>query len=218
MGYLILKDLMLQKRMLLLAFAYVLIFTFAFQQMGEGQLIAIVSAVGYMFVLMGGAWEEKNSADKLWNSLPVAKWKVVAAKFLSVPVYGAIVIAIYWIVSTVFAALRIPIAAVPLDLVGGVLGIGAIFMAASLYYPVYFAVGYTRARYWHFILFFALVSFGSFLPRLFPKKPAWIEPLLERLPKITSDAMFLATFGGVIALIVLISFLLSLKLYERREF
>jgi hypothetical protein len=44
------------------------------------------------------------------------------------------------------------------------------------------------------------------------------DPLLERLPKITSDAMFLATFGGVIALIVLISFLLSLKLYERREF
>ena len=133
MAYLILKDLLLQKRMLLLAFVYVLMFTFAFQGMGEGQLIAIITAVGYMFVMMGGAWEEKNNADVLWSSLPTPKWKTVGAKYLSIPVYVAIVIVIYWVMHTLFSVLRVPVRSMPLDLVGAVLGMTAVFVAAILF-------------------------------------------------------------------------------------
>jgi hypothetical protein len=94
----------------------------------------------------------------------------------------------------------------------------AVFIAASLYYPVYFALGYTRSRYWHFILFFGIMISASLLPTLFPNKPAWIDPLLERLPKLASDAAVLAVLGVFIATLVGISFLASLRLYSRREF
>lgn len=218
MAYLILKDLLLQKRMLLLAFVYVLMFTFAFQGMGEGQLIAIITAVGYMFVMMGGAWEEKNNADVLWSSLPTPKWKTVGAKYLSIPVYVAIVIVIYWIMHTLFSVLRVPVRSMPLDLVGVVLGMTAVFVAASLYYPVYFALGYTKSRYWHFILFFGIMISASMLPNLFPEKPAWVDPLLERLPKITGDLAILVALGVFVAVMVGISFLISFRLYRRREF
>ena len=218
MGYLILKDLLLQKKMFLLAFLYVLMFTFAFQGMGEAQVIAIISAVGYMFVMLGGAWEETNKSDVLWNSLPVSTWKIVGAKYFAVPVYVALVIVIYGVVSPALSLLRIPVTAMPLDLIGAALGMVAVFIAASLYYPVYFALGYTRSRYWHFILFFGIMISASLLPTLFPNKPAWIDPLLERLPKLTSDAAILAVLGVFIAILVGISFLASLKLYSRREF
>lgn len=217
-GYLILKDLLLQRRMLVLAFVYVLLFTFAFQSMGEGQLIAIISAVGYMFVMMGGAWEEKNNSDVLWNSLPTAKWKIVGAKYLAIPLYVVIVIAVYWIASTVLSLLRLSITAMPFDLVGAIFGMLSVFIAASLYYPVYFAVGYTKSRYWHFILFFGIMISASMLPSLFPEKPAWVDPLLERLPKIVGDSAILATFGLSVAVLVLVSFVISLRLYGRREF
>ncbi len=215
MGHLILKDLLLQKRMLLLAFVYVLMFTFAFQGMGEEQLVAIISAVGYMFVMMGGAWEEKNNSDVLWNSLPASKWKIVGSKYLSTPLYVVIVIAVYWVVSTVLFMLRVPIKATPLDLVGAGVGMLAVFMTASVYYPVYFALGYTKSRYWHFILFFGIMILGPMLANLFPQKPAWVDPLLEGLPSLTS-ILILVGFG--IAIMVGISFLLSLRFYEGREF
>ena len=218
MGYLIVKDLLLQKKMLGAAVLYVLVFTFAFQGMGAGQLIAIISAVGYMFVMLGAAWEEKNSSDVLWNSLPVSKRKIVGAKYLSIPVYALIVIIVYWIVSTVLSLLGGPIAAMPLDPVSIVLGVGAVFVAASLYFPVFFAVGYTKSRYWHFILFFGIMILGSMLPALIPEKSAWLDPLVKRLPEVTSDIAGLAIFGVFVALWVGISFVVSLRLYGRREF
>lgn len=218
MGYLILKDLLLQRKMLGAAVLYVLLFTFAFQSMGEGQLIAIISAVGYMFVMLGAAWEEKNNSDVLWNSLPVSKRKIVGAKYLSIPVYVAIVIAIYWLVSTVLSLLGDPITAMPLDLTSILLGVVAVFVAASMYFPVFFAVGYTKSRYWHFILFFGIMMLGSVLPALIPKKPAWIDPLLERLPELRGDAAGAIVLGVVVAAMVGISFLASLRVYGRREF
>lgn len=218
MVYLIRKDILLQKRMLLLAFVYVFMFTFAFQGMGEGQLVAIISMVGYMLVMLGGAWEEKNNSDVLWNSLPASKRTIVGAKYLSIPVYAVIVIAIYWIVSTVLSFLRVSIIAMPLDLIGAVLGMTSVFVATSLYYPVYFAVGYTKSRYWNFILFFGIMISGSAVASLLPEKPVWFDSLFERLPKITSDVAVLVALGAFVAVMVGISFLLSLRLYGRREF
>ncbi|MCK9525340.1 MAG: ABC-2 transporter permease [Limnochordia bacterium] len=218
MGYLVLKDLLLQKKMLLLAFLYVFMFTFAFQGMGEAQLVTIISAVGYTFVMLGGAWEEKNTSDVLWNSLAVPKWKIVGAKYLAIPVYVAIVILVYGIVSPFMSLLRVPVRAMPLDLVGAVLGMVAVFIAASVYYPVYFALGYAKSRYWHFIVFFGVMISASMLPTLFPNKPEWIDPLFERLPELARGEAVPAALGVVFVILVGVSFFASLRLYGRREF
>ena len=204
--------------MLGLAFVYVLMFSFAFQSMGEGQIVAIITAVGYMFVMMGSAWEEKNNSDVLWNSLPTSKAKIVGAKYLSVFAYVAIVVPIYWLMSTVLSLLNFQVVAVHLNLVGIALGMVVVFLTSSLYFPVYFAVGYTKSRYWHFILFFGIFSLASVLPRLVPEKPAWVDSLLEKLPTITNDLTFFVLLGVGIAIMVGISFLLSLRFYGRREF
>ncbi|NMB21498.1 MAG: ABC-2 transporter permease [Firmicutes bacterium] len=218
MKYLILKDLFLQKRMLVLAFAYVLLLTFAFQSMGEGQLVAIISAVGYMFVMLGGAWEETNKSDVLWNSMPVSEWQIVGAKYLAIPLYVVFVVLVYGVVSSAFSLLRIPISAAPFNPLGIVLGMIGVFIAASLYYPVYFALGYTKSRYWHFILFFGIIVSASMIPALFPNKPAWLDPLLAQIPELANDVAVFVALGMFVVILVGGSFLASLTLYRRREF
>ena len=218
MKYLILKDLFLQKRMLVLAFVYVLLLTFAFQSMGEGQLVAIISAVGYMFVMLGGAWEETNKSDVLWNSMPVSEWQIVGAKYLAIPLYVVFVVLVYGVVSSALSLLRIPISAASFNPLGIVLGMIGVFIAASLYYPVYFALGYTKSRYWHFILFFGIIVSASMIPALFPNKPAWLDPLLARIPELANDVAVFVGLGMFVVILVGGSFLASLTLYRRREF
>ncbi len=217
MGYLVFKDLLLQKRMLFLAFAYVFVFSFAFQSLGEGRLIAIITAVGYMFVMTGAAWEEKNNSDVLWNSLPVAKWKVVASKYLSIFAYVAIVVPICYLVSTTLSLVGLAALSISIDFMSIVVGTVTVFIAASLYLPVFFAVGYLRSRYWHFGLFLGIMVLGSALPNLIPAGPPQIEPFLEKLSQ--ANEIEIAAAGGVgVAVLVAISFLLSVRFYRRREF
>jgi len=97
------KELLVQKRVLGMAFLYIFVFSFAMKNLGEQLPLAIITAVSYMFVLYGGAWDEKASSDRLWNSLPVPKWKIVGAKYLSVLVYVAGVAVLTWAVFAVLS-------------------------------------------------------------------------------------------------------------------
>lgn len=218
MMYLILKDLLLQKRMLGIMFLYAALFGFSFKGMGEGQLIAVISMIGYMLVMMGAAWEEKNNSDVLWNSLPVQRWKIVGARYLSVFVYVALVTPIYWVTTTGLTFLGFPLGTSNINLEGILGGTVAVILMSSLYLPIYYALGYAKSRYLNFVVFFGIFFLASALPRLLPEKPGWVDPLLGRLPAVQSDALILVGIGVFVALVMGVSFLLSVLFYERREF
>ncbi len=213
MIYLVLKDLMLQKRMLSMMFLYIVLFSFTFQSIPDGQFIAILVAVSYMFVMMGCAWEDKNNSDVLWNSLPVSRWQIVGSKYLSILAYVAMVVPVYWFVSTAFTLLRIPVSTAPITWWGIGAAMAVVFLISSFYLPVFFALGYTKSRYWNFLLFFGTFSFGSLIPKVLPEPPSWLQNLQNAPMEI-----FWACFSGVVVLIVAISFFVSLLLYGRREF
>ena len=54
---LVLKDLLLQKKLLGLELAYILVLSYAFRTMGEWLPLSIISTVGFMFVILSGAWD-----------------------------------------------------------------------------------------------------------------------------------------------------------------
>ena len=217
MTYLILKDLMLQKRLLGLMFLYVALFTFSFKSMGEGQPVAIIAMVGYMLVMFGAAWEEKNNSDVLWNSLPVPRWKIVGARYLSVFVYVLLVIPVYWLMSTGLSLLGFPpMAALNVAAILG--GTASVILMSSLYLPIYYALGYIKSRYLNFLVFFGVFFLASMLPRLFPEKPAWVDDLVARLGVFQVDALIMVAIALAFAILMGISFLLSVLLYRRREF
>lgn len=213
MIYLVLKDLLLQKRMFSMMFLYVMLFSFSFQSMVEGQLIATLVAVGYMFVMMGCAWEDKNKADVLWNSLPVPRWKIVGSKYLSVVIYVLMVVPVYWLVAEAFALLGLSISTVPVTWWGIVSAILTVLLISCLYLPIFFALGYTKSRYWNFVLFAGTFTLSSIVPQVLPEAPAWLQSL-----ETVSGETLLVCFSIVVFLIVAISFSISLILYRRREF
>lgn len=218
MTYLVLKDLLLQKRMLGFGFLYVIVFTFAFQGMGEAKLISTITAVSYMFIMTGAAWEEKNSSDVLWNSLPVARWKIVGAKYLSALVYVACVVPICWLTSSLFSLVGLELATMSINFVNVVAGTMVVVLLSSFYWPVYFALGYVKSRYWNFILFFSIVFLTTTLARLIPERLAWIGSIEQSLPKLTGNFAIPLAIVGFVALVVSFSFLLSLRFYSQREF
>lgn len=213
MIYLVLKDLLLQKRMFSMMFLYVMLFSFSFQSMVEGQLIATLVAVGYMFVMMGCAWEDKNKADVLWNSLPVPRWKIVGSKYLSVVIYVLMVVPVYWLVAEAFVLLGLSISTVPVTWWGIVSAILTVLLISCLYLPIFFALGYTKSRYWNFALFAGTFTLSSIVPQVLPEAPAWLQSL-----ETVSGETLLICFSIVVFLIVAISFSISLILYRRREF
>lgn len=217
MNYLVLKDLLLQKRMLILGFVYAFFFHFTFQGMGDKKIVSIIAMIGYLFVMMGAGWEEKNSSDKLWNSLPVPKWKIVGAKYLSPLVYAAIAIPMCWIANLIFYLVS-PEYSTAITVPYVIIGILVVMFLSSLFFPVYFALGYTKARYMHFALFFGVFFLANMIPRLVPDKPGWVDPLLAKLPALNTGVGIGIVFTGFVAVIAGISFMISLYLYSRREF
>lgn len=213
MIYLVFKDLLLQKKMFLMIFLYVILFSFSFQSMVEGQLIAILVAVGYMFVMMGCAWEDKNKGDVLWNSLPVPKWKIVGAKYLSVVIYVLMVVPIYWLISHAFAILGVPISMVAISWWSVAGALITVYFISCLYLPIFFGLGYTKSRYWNFVLFGGTFTLASIVPKIMPEPPAWIS----NLEKLSAGTVMVGV-GTFTVLLVVISFFVSLVLYTRREF
>lgn len=218
MTYLVLKDLLLQKRMLGLGFLYVIAFSFAFQSMGEGKFISLVTAVSYVFVMTGAAWEEKNTSDVLWNSLPVPRWKIVGAKYLSALVYVACVVPICWITSSVFSLVGLELATMSINFVNVVVGTMVVVLLSSFYLPVYFALGYVKSRYWNFTLFIGVVFLATTLARLIPGGMAWIGSIEQSLSKLTGNFGIPLAMVGFVAVVAGVSFTVSLYLYGRREF
>lgn len=218
MIHLVVKDILIQRKTLLAAFLYVLLFMYAFQAMGEGQLIATISAVAFMFIMTGGAWEEKVNSDVLTNSLPIPKWQIVGAKYLAALIYVAIVAGIYGLFHVIFSSLGLSIIATSFRLSGIILGLVAVLIGSSFYLPIYFALGYARSRYAYFILFFGAMALISLLTNVLPQGEGWLTSIIEGLLQIGNGLAVLAITGTTVLILVAFSISLSLALYKRREF
>lgn len=211
---LVLKDLFLQKKMVGLMFLYILLFSFSFKGMDGGQFIATLVAVGYMFITTGCAWEDKNKSDVLWNSLPISRRKIVGAKYLSILAYVALTVPAYWLTSLVIDLVSLPLTTVPITILDVTSGTLVLVLISSIYLPIFFALGYTKSRYWNMFMFLGIFFLALSLPSLFSVEIPW----LERLLGASVNDFPLLVFAVFTPLVAGTSYLLSLVLYRRREF
>lgn len=207
------KELLVQKRVLGMAFLYIFVFSFAMKNLGEQLPLAIITAVSYMFVLYGGAWDEKASSDRLWNSLPVPKWKIVGAKYLSVLVYVAGVAVLTWAVFAVLSMVGMGGISTPVRLEHAAGAAISVVGVSSIYLPVYFALGYMKSRMFNLLMMLATFSLPWLLSDLLVNLPAWAA-FLEK----TRPVGALGLVAAFVVLLAALSFLVALKLYARREF
>lgn len=219
MPSLILKDLLIQKKNLVFCFLYMGFAIFAFQKIGPAMFPAGLVAVNYMLVLTACAYEDKSKADIMLNSLPIKRSKIVLAKYFSIFVFAALGIIAYLLSVNLIRISGLPVQTTPITLGGMLGGLFAIALLNSIYFPVYFKVGYIKSRIVNFVLFFAfffgVTSVVNFLYD--SREKIWLKKLTFSVKQMT-DLQIAGFLIAIILLILFISYLLSLRFYKSREF
>lgn len=226
---LVIKDLMILKKTLLYAVIYVIFAMFAFRYMEGGALSAATVGICYMLMIQACALDDKNGSEIMLNSLPLLRRDIVLAKYLSVFLYAVIAIVTFLLVQVMVSFLEIPIQTASVSLEGIIGAVLAMALLISIYFPIYFKLGFVRSRMIGMILFFScffivpmLVGLavhgleGSASPALqstvlfLQKAVVWLRAL--------ADYQIAGLLLALIVIITAISISLSLRFYANRDF
>lgn len=206
---LVLKDLLLLKKNLLFGIAYILILIISFQNLaGAAMLTAGVVALTYILVITACAYDDKNKADLLLNSLPINRNEVVGARYLSVFVFAGLAIIFYGVIGGLSGLLGLPLKVSHINGEGIVGALLAVSFMNSIYLPTYFKFGYIKSRMVNFVLFFvAFFGLGIF-SKILPKNNVLGF----------SGAYQLLVFILMAVVLIVASYYLSLRSYGNRDF
>lgn len=216
---LIIKDVAIQRRTLLMGFVYIAIMVLAFGRGGPAVFTAGTFAVSFLLMQTPCAHDEKSRAEAMLNSLPIKRGTIVNAKYLSVLLYVLIAMLEYMVVYAAVLLSGLPLKVVPLTLQNVVGLIATVAVFASIFYPIFFRFGYMRTRYINVFLFAGLFGAGSVLSLASGGNTGW-QAAKGFMDAISSQPSWLVASGvlGIALGIVMVSYLLSLRFYDRREF
>ncbi|RSK25630.1 ABC-2 transporter permease [Bacillus sp. HMF5848] len=213
------KDILLQKKLLVFGVVYIMIMIVAFNQAAEAMFIGSIVALTYMMTLTCCAYDDKNKTDVLLNSLPINKLVVVLSRYVSVFMFAAIAVVYYVAIAFVLKLIQFPFeAAVPTleAIIGGLVGLAFI---NSVYFPIFFRLGYIKSKIVNFVLFFGVfLGLGSVIPSLAKKLDSTAQEGFVYFFTSLSEIQIMAGMIAVIIILLSSSFALSLYFYKRREF
>ncbi|MDA1475163.1 ABC-2 transporter permease [Bacillus changyiensis] len=212
MYYLIKKDILMQKKAVKLSILIMIFFTFFLFKIGSAGLSIGVLAISYQLALGASSLEEKNHSDKILISLPIKKSTIVLAKYLSVYVYALYATIVYSLIYFVVNQLSAqPELSISFQALEGVVIIVTMF--ASLSFPFIFKYGFIKSRIPNFIIFFTFLFGGTKLYEYLSDKGQLVS-MFNQL----SSAGISTLMIGVVLLMFVCSYFLSLNFYKKREF
>lgn len=215
---LIIKDILVQKKTFVGALLYLVFFVFVFQSLKGNMYTAAIVAFAYLMVMGGFAYDDKTKSDIMLNSLPIKRENVVMAKYISLFAYIAIGTIAFIAITSVISLLNMPIKTYPVTIELIVSAIFAVSLLSSICFPLMFKLGYIKAKTFNMILFVSIFCGIPFLVNFAPKPNSEFTKAFTTFLKNQSDV---AIASGLLALsfvILLISYMISVKLYKRREF
>lgn len=228
------KDLLILKRILLIAPLYAFFGFFVFSIAMKGAALSFITIlVTYTLLDRACDLDGRNNSEIILNSLPLCQRDIVLAKYLSVFLYAGIAIISFVFAQEVALVTRIsflrgfPISRISLEGLVGALVAMVIFI--SFYYPIYFKLGYGRVKWVAMMLVLSLLFFiplgGSIIARgvgaVSNPIIGNIIVLIETLGNwIQTQANWkIASYMLALALILMsASVRLSMRFYARREF
>ncbi|MEJ9407074.1 ABC-2 transporter permease [Schinkia azotoformans] len=213
--HLIKKDILIQKRNLLMACILIAFFIFTLSNIGMAGLSISILAVSYTLALGVSQIEDKNKSDLMLVSLPIKKSKIVLSKYISVYVFVLYAILVNYIFSFIIKIFELPIK-FEWFTVDGILGaIISVTIFTSISLPLIFKWGYTKAKLPNYIIFFLFVIGAmSVISNLDYYSTTRIFEFFGQL----SNSEMIVLILIPLVLIVTISYLLSLVFYSKREF
>ncbi|NMM64768.1 ABC-2 transporter permease [Clostridium sp. P21] len=210
---LILKDVLIQKKYLLVSVLYALFFTLCFKSNPSMAFGMIPMMIAYILIAGACGFDDKNKCEIMLNSLPIDRTNLVISKYLSTILFIFIGIALAFTFSTIlnFSGFIHMDRLMNLEDVFGAT-IGTLIMSC-LYFPLYFKFGNQKARYVLAGIFMFIFAISIFLTNKIAKAPISFMAYLNNQPD-----WLIATFIAIIAAILfLISILLSIKFYINKD-
>ncbi|NMA65345.1 MAG: ABC-2 transporter permease [Clostridiaceae bacterium] len=216
---LIVKDILIQKKRMLISFLLIIFMIISFQSIGEAMFAASVGAFTYSLLMVACAYEDMNKSNIMLNSLPIKKSKIVAAKYVSIFVFFIMGTIIYYVCHVVASITKMPFTLYPLSFEMFVGGLASVCLMQGIYLPIFFKVGYVKSKILNFIIFFTFFYGISYLITIIQRDTIipWINRLNEFI-QVRGQVFSAMILLGVITVFILASYSLSVKFYKQREF
>ncbi|OPZ92130.1 MAG: hypothetical protein BWY74_01741 [Firmicutes bacterium ADurb.Bin419] len=216
---LIIKDILIQKKNFIFGLLYLGFFVFVFQSLGEAMFTGAIVAFVYLLTSGTFAYDDKNKADIMLNSLPIKRRDIVRAKYISLIVYMILGTIAFSAISFIFVILKLPLSIYPITIQAFLGALFAISLMNSIFFPLMFKLGYTRAKVANMLLFFAFF-FGLplVINNIISKENNILKSGIFDAINKQSDAVIGFAVLVISIIILLLSYMLSIKLYKQREF
>lgn len=218
---LILKDLLLQKKMVYFGLAYSIFLLIVFNNQVFSPAVYIIGSVAtaYMIVLGASAYDDKNKGDTILNSLPIKRQTIVRSKYVSVFVFAVLCICTIGLVGAIMKVVGLPMPQRYMNITDVIASLVSLSLLATFYFPFYFRFGYISSRLFN-VVFFMLAFFSPAFIINFLKERYNQETLEQALMSLSGQPDWM--IGSIILLTALvlmfISHLLSIRFYNNREF
>ena len=213
------KDILLVKKTILLGFAYMIFFLVAFEQMGNIAFISAVVAFTYILIMTIAAYEEKNNADILLNSFPIKRQEIVLSKYVSGLICLVISIIIYWMIAFFIQIFGVNLKVFPITAIDIISVLLSISIVNGIYLPIFFKFGYIKSKFFNVILFLLIFTGASSIVGVFGESQgnAFVHSILSFLNK-QSEFQISLYLIGIILVVTIVSYIISLYFYREREF
>lgn len=221
MRSLLMKDIIIQKKMFVISLIYLAVLFFLQGMYGVYISYGFIAFVGgFFFIVTANGFDDKSKTDILLNSFPLVRRQIVSAKYLSsflfILISAGMVAGINVLLYLTLGADRVR----PIGLFE--LGVAAIAVMhfVSFYFPLYYRFGAQYVRVAIFLLGFAIffARFAIFFAINF--LDTYMEgfvSLLNIIRELSAEQMMLLAFAEA-AVLMLVSWLASLRIYAKKEF
>jgi hypothetical protein len=220
MSSLILKDLLIQKKTLGFILGYSLFLCFAFNSPELAGMVYVMGAMVSSYILFLGAcaYETKGSSELVLNSFPLRRKDVVRSRYCSAFVFLFLSLVIIGLGGAVMKGIGLPF---PLRYLNwfDVVGVTVSFLLLiSFYLPFYFKFGYIRARLVNVLTFLFFFFVPTYVLNYYREnsEKEWFRQAMVFLDN--NPAWLIGGLFSVLFLMLLLSYLLSVKFYQAREF
>lgn len=213
---LLLKDIRIQKKNVAIGvlFMFAVIFlSGAFEGLPAAAPAAIL---GHFLIMFAARTDERGRGAVLLHSLPLQRRDVVVAKYAGIFMFAALGFGTAFLCRA-FSLLLLPEADLPrFDGASVGIALAVLLVFYAIYYPLYFRFGGRIVQVLDMLVIVALLAAGFLLLKL----SVWLGEPFFGLPAWLNDQPDAARYGlpaAIVAGLVLLSFLLSIAFYRRRD-
>jgi ABC-type transport system involved in multi-copper enzyme maturation permease subunit len=214
------KDILAQKHYLWFALAYSIFIFMAFSKSEFSPFIYIMGAVAIAYVMILGAiqTEFKNNSDIVLLSLPLKREEVVVSKYLAIFIFSFIALVFMAAVGFVMNLTPLPWEVRLIRWQDVVITLISVMLMSAVYFPVYYKIEGKWVQVINIVvfmvLFFAPANIFSLLSD--NQHSNWVNGLFQIAGQ---NPLVLPSIGIVAALLLLVvSLLISLRIYQRKDF